>query len=146
MPIGRRSFSPAVTRSFVNFTLAVAVFSQATEMLGALSDPLDPSRLVLVTLRDLRATKPSADARLDVRDQYRVATLHFQQLLDRLRQSGYFDEGRLTVAAADTQVYIDHLPLEDPIRRRLVRDLQDLKRLREKHSASKSMRTYPDLQ
>jgi hypothetical protein len=52
----------------------------------------------------------------------------------------------LTVAAADTQVYIDHLPLEDPIRRRLVRDLQDLKRLREKHSASKSMRTYPDLQ
>ncbi len=115
-------------------------------MFAAQNDRLDPSRVISGMLQDLRVAKPRTDASIEWQDRYRVATLHLQELLDRLHRSGSFDRGRLTVAEGETQVYIDHLPMEEPIRQRLVRDLEDLRRMGEKHSPVKSERAEPDLQ
>ena len=88
-------------------------------------------RPVEATIRDLEGIDERTGYTAEQRERYDNAIHHLQQFAERLHERGTFDKGKLDEAIGDVQHVIDHNRMGPRARQLLIRDVTELRRLRE---------------
>ena len=107
--------------------------SIATQPLCAQNYRYNPEhrRPVEATLNDLEAIGHENSYTHEMRDRYEHAIHHLREFAERLHEGGHFDKDKLDEAIGDVQHVIDHNRMNHRAREILVRDVRELRRLRQ---------------
>jgi hypothetical protein len=88
-------------------------------------------RPVEATLNDLELIGRANGYTDQMRDRYEHAIHHLREFADRLHEGGGFDKDKLDEAIGDVQHVIDHNRMNPGARHALIRDVRELRRLRQ---------------
>jgi hypothetical protein len=128
----RRSFTKRLIGSSFAVTLATVLAGVAAVPASAQYRYNPEHRRPLErTLVDLRGIAERNTYNGHEAERYNNAIRHLEQFRDRLHEGGRFDKDKLDEAIGDVQSVIDHNPMGPEAREFLVRDVNELRRLRE---------------
>jgi hypothetical protein len=88
-------------------------------------------RPVEQTLHDLREIQERFTYNGHEAERYHNAVRHLREFGERLHEGGRFDKDKLDEAIGDVQSVIDHNPMDPRAKDILIRDNNELRRLRE---------------
>ncbi len=88
-------------------------------------------RPVEAAMHDLEEIGSHAPSDRHQRERYDNAIRHLHEFGDRLHEGGFFDKGKLDQSIGDIQSIIDHNPMGRMAHDRLLRDVSDLRLLRQ---------------
>ena len=88
-------------------------------------------RPVETTMHDVEEISAQSPDRGDQRRRYENARRHLHEFAERLHEGGRFDKDKLDQAIGDVQSIIDHNRMDERAHDVLMRDVTDLRELRE---------------
>lgn len=91
-------------------------------------------RPVTAAIEDLRSIESHESYNHKQQERYDHAILHLQQFAERLHEGGRFDKDKLDDAIGDIQHVLDQNRISESAREVLVRDITDLRMLRERYN------------
>jgi hypothetical protein len=119
----RRYFFPALATLLIGFA---ALPASAQYVYNP-----EHRRPVEATLHNLREIAEHNTYTGHEHERYANALHHLEQFAERLHEGGFFDKAKLDQAIGDIQSVIDHNPMDPRARDILIRDDNELRRLRE---------------
>jgi hypothetical protein len=119
-------------KTFLFSALALAVSFVGTANAQEYRFNPEHRRPVEATVHDLEGIGERNSFSHGQQERYDHAIIHLQQFAERLHERGHFDKGKLDQAINDVQNVIDHNPMSPGAHELLVRDVTELRRLRER--------------
>lgn len=128
----RRSFTKRLIGTSLSTALAAAIIGIAALPASA-QYRYNPEhrRPVEQTIHDLREIGEHNTYTGHEHERYENAIRHLEQFSERLHEGGQFDKGKLDQSIADVRSVIDHNRMNPRARDILIRDDNELRRLRE---------------